>query len=288
LLLVDDFEDALRENKEYTEAEMRTFLYAMRGLALDPRGALSVIVSTFRRLDVQGPKLDIPSPWYNHYLYHALKSYSEDEVKALFAHARLSVKQRDGIREIAGSHPALLQIACQLLFNKQKEGPMTEAGLQQVIDDFRRDADRFFRNTWRLSTQAEQACLMLTALLAVGGRLPGKRGYKLDQVDAWFSQKEREFLDLKARGILRARADNKLPHLFDSSMMELWIIREIENGGEESLRDYESVFGGLMSRRQLEQVKGILKQVWQAKETVNQVVQWAGELVAAFLKGLKG
>lgn len=66
--------------------------------------------------------------------------------------------------------------------------------------------------------------------------------------------------------------------------MEWWVIKEIENSNEEELVNRQKVFLNL-SRRQSEQFRSIIKQVWQNKDVVKSIVGWLGELGGAFTKG---
>lgn len=122
LLLVDDFDDALRSNETYTEVEMAKFLSECRSLAVHSHESkyLSMIVTSRKRLNELSPTLNAnASPWYNHYLFVHLQLFTEQEVDELLQPLTLKMtpELRKGISQMAGRHPALLQIAGFHLYN---------------------------------------------------------------------------------------------------------------------------------------------------------------------------
>ena len=153
LLLLDDYDAALRPNQNYTEAEMLGFLNAFRNLAVhsDELGSyFRTIVATSRKLNELGPKLTPSgSPWYNQYLFRALTPFSEDDVTILFNRMpqqwALTPAQQAGIREISDRHPALLQNACYLLFETLRENK--ELAAEAFARDFANATEQFFRYT---------------------------------------------------------------------------------------------------------------------------------------------
>ena len=69
--------------------------------------------------------------------------------------------------------------------------------------------------------------------------------------------------------------------------MEWWVVKEIENSRDaEELAQREKVFLN-MNRRQADQIKSVLRQVWEHKDAVKSVVSWAGKLAGAFAKGFQ-
>ena len=104
-----------------------------------------------------------------------------------------------------------------------------------------------------------------------------------------FSQRERELNELEQRGvIIRSFAEDKTNYSFASSLMEWWVIKEIENSDDEALQQRQKVFLNLMSHRQLERVTTAIKTLWEHKDDIQSLVKWVGELAGAFPKGLIG
>lgn len=290
LLALDDYDVALHENPNYTESDMLTFLYEFRNLAVhnDEGCYLSIIVTSFRRLNELGPvRSPSGSPWYNHYSFQLLRPYSTDEVQALFDRMppewELSLFQRNAIREMTGDHPALVQHACHRLFRRFRDEQDLRIDTDQFTRGFLEETAHYFSDAWDFSTNEEKLPLMLIALSNLEGRLNRKQQYKLTDVARILSHKEKELRDLEARGILRHhRVEGKDNYSFASPVMEWWVIKEIENCEDEvHLEQMEKVFFNL-SRKQVEQIKNVMHQVWQQKEGVKAIVSFIGELVRAF------
>lgn len=287
-LLLDDYDAALRPNERYTEAQMLNFLSEFRALAVhtDESQYLSSIVATFRRLNELGPKLAPDgSPWYNQYLFQPLRPFSQAEVDNLLNHlaadSRPSGALRGGICEIAGRSPALLQIACYLLYEAYEAGQPVDK--QKFIDDFGSRTRHFFANAWRSSTEVEQVLLILIALARLEGRLNEKRQYKLDGVEIIFSQKKLILDDLKERGLIESTPAELGEHYsFASSIMERWVIQEIENCDDEEIKQREAVFFNLLGRKQAEPFTQVLREVWKHRDTATAVAGWLGKLGALF------
>ena len=280
LLLIDDYDSALRPNDNYTEVEMLTFLSEFRNLAVNPQVGryLCTIVTTFRRLNELGPAI-LPegSFWYNHYLFQAIKPYSEAEVLEEFFTStsphfiRIKQSLQEGVLKITDGHPKLLQNAGYLLYDRLQEGNIPD--LETFIKDFQGRTEEIFDNIWKLSTDEEQNLLMLIALSRLEGRL-GNRKFALRDIDRIFSQRARELTDLEERGIIQqTEEEGKAVYEFASSMMEWWVIKEIENSDETELKKREKILLRLMSRKQVEDVTQVVKQVWQHREAVQSVVK---------------
>lgn len=286
VLLIDDYDAALRPQEGYTEQDIAVFLSDCRNLASHSkeRQYLSVVVTSLRRLNEMGPKLQPDgSPWYNHYLFQPLKSFTETEAAALLGGLPMTRDLRDGIRDIADGNPALLQTAGYLLFRELRADrvPDTDA----FAKEFQRATEHYFEDIWNLSNEVEQTLLMLLALKHLRGRLLDKR-YDLGDVNIVFSQKERELIDLEERGVvLYHTQEGKKHYRFASSLMEWWVVKEIENSDEESLQARQRVFLNLMSHRQAETVTKAIRWVWQHKEEVPTILAWLGKVSAA-LPGL--
>ncbi|MDQ3819293.1 MAG: ATP-binding protein, partial [Acidobacteriota bacterium] len=227
VLLLDDYDQVLQAHAAYTEADMLAFLYELRSLAVaDQAGEyLSIIVSTFRRLDEMGPRSTLPSPWYNHYLFRPLRPFSYKETETLLdvmpKEWRLTEEHRVGLQEICDGHPALIQNACSLIYDSMNNEEQPSFDIEHFTRDFISSTEQFFRNTWKLSNEAEQMLMMLIALSNLNGRLNEKRSYNLSDVDIILSQMDRELRILEERGILqRKEGDGRVVYSFASSIME--------------------------------------------------------------------
>ncbi len=284
LLLLDNYDAAFRPHDQYKESSIEIFLSETRNLAVQSKGCLSMIVTSFRRLNELGPKLSPDkSPWYNHYLFQPLKPFTDSEIDTLLGCMPMTTALREGIREITDGHPALIQHAGYLLYDKLHTGQMPDP--EAFTRDFLSATEQFFQQTWEMSNQEEQTLLMLIALSNLKGRLQ-RKNYDLGDISIVFSQRERELTDLEQRGvIIRTMQQGRPNYAFASSMMEWWVIKEIENSNEEELQQRQKVFLNLMSSKQAEQVKTGIRYLWQHKDEVPSVIEWVSKLVSAIPKG---
>ena len=287
VLLVDDYDAALRSQEGYGDSEIAVFLSDCRNIASHARERqfLSMVVTSLRRLNELGPKLKPDgSPWYNHYLFQPLKPFDKTEVAALLGCMPMTPALRDGIREIADGNPALLQNAGHLLYRELRTGHIPSA--EAFAKDFQQATSHYFEDMWNLANEVEQTLMMLVALCELKGRLL-KKHYDLGDIDRVFSQKERELTDLEERGVVLSRTqDGQKSYRFASSMMEWWVIKEIENSTEETLHDRQKGFLNLMSHKQAENVTKAIRWLWQHREEVPSILEWLGKVSAALPKGL--
>jgi len=286
LLLLDDYDLALRTHEDYDAAKMLAFLSSFRNLAVHSREKryFASVVVTFRRLSDLGPKLTADgSPWYNHYKFLPLKPFDENEVSALFS-MPITPALHQGVREIADGHPALLQIAGDLLYHALRTGEMPDP--IAFAQEFQSLTEQFSRSTWELTTPMEQMLMMLIALANLEGRLANKHQYDLGDLDLIFSQRSRELWDLEELGVITCdRHEGGETYRFNSSMMEWWVIKEIENSSETDLEQRKRLFLGLSSK-QIEQISKVMHQVQQYQEAATSIAGWVGSLVKAFATGM--
>ncbi|NES21046.1 MAG: ATP-binding protein [Symploca sp. SIO3E6] len=283
VLLVDDYDAAFYPNQQYTKADIEVFLSECRSVAYhaSEKQYLSMVVASLRRLHELGPKVpQNASPWYNHYLFQPLKPLTETEVGSLMSPLSMTEELRAGIRGIAGNHPALLQIAGFLLYREIETGKVPN--VETFTKDFKTATIPFFQTSWDLSNEVEQTLLMLIALFVLKGRIPGKL-YDLGDIHIIFSQRERELMNLENRGLIKATEEaGKIGYAFASSLMEWWVIKEIENSNEESLQQRQKGFLHLMSHKQTEQVTNSIRLLWTHKEVVPAALTWIGKITALF------
>jgi len=281
-LLVDDYDVVMRENSQYKLENIEEFLGECRSLAhhSEEHKYLSMIVTSLRRLNEISPTLTPgKSPWYNHYLFVPLKPFTEKEVVNILSGLPMTPKLRDRIREIADSNPTLLQNAGFILYNKLQSHEPRD--VKTFAKDFLAATKHFFQDIWQLSTEEEQALLMLIALSRLKGRLPQtKKRYDLGNIDRIFSQKEQKLKDLEERGIIRSnKNEDKTIYSFASSLMEWWVIQEIKNSNDQELKNREKTFLNLINHKQLETVKKVIRVLWKHQEDVASIVEWIGGLM---------
>ncbi|NEQ82975.1 MAG: ATP-binding protein [Moorea sp. SIO2I5] len=288
LLLVDDYDGALRENQHYTHAEMETFVTECRSIAYHSkeRRYLSMIVASLRPLNELGPPLNPnSSPWYNHYLFQSLKPLTDPDINQLMAGMPITPTLRELIREIAGRHPALLQIAGSLLYRELKTGKIPDA--QAFARDFEGKTRQIFETIWKRCSEVEQALLMLMALFKLEGRLHHNKHFDLRGIDIIFSQHQRELINLVEQGVITNQNQQgmMISHpdlLFTSSIMERWVIQELWQTNNQLLEDRQTVFLNLLSHTQNEKVTEAIKWLWQHQDKVKTALGWVSKVLAAF------
>jgi hypothetical protein len=285
VILLDDYDAAVTANPSYSETEMLTHLFEFRTLLVEK--LFSVVVATSRRLTEMGPRptvLPEGSPWYNQYLICPLPLFRKKEIAELFARlGQHTGAVEDGIRELAGGHPALLQHGCRMLYDAWHDGDTLNA--ENFSRTFEQNTREYFRNAWLACTPQEQMLLTLIALSRLAGRVNTHRRYDLGDLDVVFSQRDRELRDLEERGLIQREAQTET-YAFTSSIMEWWVVKEIENSNDEAeLAEREKVVFSAVTRKQVEKITNVMKQAWAHKDAIKSVVGYAGKLVGAFAKG---
>ncbi len=266
VLLVDDYDVALAQSQQYSEDNMQQFLSECRNLAVysEPKRNLSIIVTSKKRLNDLGPRLNPnASPWYNHYLFRQIKPFDNTEIEQFLQpfNKPITTELRQAIEEIAGGHPSLLQIASFLLYQELRNNTLPQ--IEEFVKEFESSTQQFFDSTWQRCNPKDQNLLMLMALAKLRGRLE-KRRYDLKDVDLIFTQSERNLTNLEEQGVIKRTASNgDISYLFTSSLMEKWVIQEIWNCDEDSLKKRQKEFLNIMSHQQAENMKNAI--VWVGK-----------------------
>jgi tetratricopeptide (TPR) repeat protein len=290
-LLLDHFDTIFMvDQSRFTDADRQKFLREFRNLAdCEERKFFSTIVASNKSLNKLAANSTANNlSWYDNYLFVPIKAFKNEEVdeflKSIPSPWNANLDLKKGVQTITGNHPKLLQTACFLLH------PILRAGKKPDINEFAlqffRSTESFFRNTWESLNDREKLLLMLIALSHLGGRLNKQRQYDLGNIDINdFSKGERELLELEEGGIIKSTIEqDKKVYSFASSIMEWWVIKEIENSSLEEVTKKEKLFGNI-TRQQVQNIQNVIEQVWKNKNAIRSSVQWFGELVAAFAKG---
>jgi hypothetical protein len=287
VLLIDDYEAALVPNAGYSDGEISTLVSDCRSLCSHAAESAycAMVVTSLRRLNDLGPKLQTgSSPWYNHYLFLPLKPFSEADVLTLLAGLPMTPALRDGMREMCDGHPALLQQAGHLLYGTLRSGQVPEP--IAFAKDFQTATRHLFAAQWALANEVEQTLMMLIALINLQGRLQ-KKLYDMGDIPMIFSHQERELSNLVDQGLLVPRGrTGELAFAFASSMMEWWVVEELENSNEDWLKAREKVFLNLMSHKQAQTVTNVIRWVWNHREQLPSILEWLAKVSSAFPKGL--
>jgi hypothetical protein len=282
LLLVDDFDAALVTNNQYTENEMETFLAQCRSLAVHAEESehFSMIVASLQRLNELGPKLNPnASPWYNHYVFQPLTLFTTEELVELLTIIRPPTLRHE-IINITGGHPTLVQTAGFFLYRELQNG--NNANINSFAGNFERDTQQIFQTIWRRCSSKEQVLLMLIALLDMGGHI-GELKFKLKGIGRIFTQDERSLIRLEEQGVITSSLrDNEKFYSFTSPLMKKWVIQEILQTPEQSIRDREKEFMNLISHGQVNKVKEVVTWLGKHPEQVGSVLDWITKVVPVF------
>ncbi len=288
VLLVDDFDHATHTHATYDDAAALEFLYGLRSLATDVglEARFATAVATAARLDELRPPAAHLSPWYNHTVNLRLRPYSFQDAQILTALLPLgggpTPTAWTDVLELTGRHPALLQRTCDLLARTlARPGPFDRIAFQRELLGA---LESLLIRLWGATSEVERMLLMLIALEGLGGRLAGRRRYDLGDIEAVFSRHDRDLWELENQGLIeRVAGPGRQQYRFASSILEWWVIQEIESLPDEAaLASREQVFAQRISRRQVQKIHDVLLQVWKNKDTIRAAGEWLGKLLSGF------
>ncbi|QJB46613.1 ATP-binding protein [Dolichospermum flos-aquae] len=282
VLLVDNFDAALVTNDQYTETEMETFLAQCRSLAVHAEESqyLSMIVASLQRLSELGPKFNPnASPWYNHYLFQSLKLFTTKDLVQLLNSIRPPTL-RGAIMNIIGGHPMLVQTAGFFLDRELQRG--SNADINSFAENFERDTQQIFQTIWYRCNLKEQELLMLIGLLDMEDHIKEIK-FKLSGISRILTQHERSLSKLEEQGVITSSSSEigKF-YAFTSLLMKKWVIQEILQTPEQSIRGREKELMNLISHKQVEQVKKVVTWLGENPEKVKSFLDWIAKVVPVF------
>ncbi|MBW4676282.1 MAG: AAA family ATPase [Desmonostoc geniculatum HA4340-LM1] len=292
LLLLDDYNAALYLNDNYTEDEMQILLSDFRNLGLHSKqeNNLSIILTSNKRLNAI-TSTDNPgkSPWYNHYLNLQLRLFNEQEISELLGRMpcelKLTTELKQVIQEVSGGYPVLLQNACYLVYNFWRSGQ--NLTIENFTGEFLEATKHIFQDWWLSCDEAEQSLLIFIAISHLQSRLK-QRQYELIDIELILSQNERHLTNLEEMGLIKRAAQlETTDYQFTSSMMEFWLLRQIETSDEEKLRRQHEVALKLMSQPQAERIQFIIQRLWHSNDASTSVIDWLSRLAPATGFGMR-
>ena len=190
--------------------------------------------------------------------------------------------QRDWLRELTGSRPAVLQNACNLLWSNLTDKKTVEAA--DFAEQLRRQTSHYFEQDWSFSTPEEKKAMLLIALSRLEGKVPG-REYNLGGLDVLISQMKTS--DLKERALLEEIAQGaRTVWRFRSTLFEWLVLQQIEGAKDEAeLAERQKLLFGL-ARRDVARISNAMHLMWEKKDTILAAVKWVGGIVGSFGKGV--
>lgn len=216
VLLLDEFEWVVRTDPASVEMT-HDFLSGLRALINRVPKGLALVIGVIHPLGRLCEGIEFRgSPFSNSFLPFRLKPFTEAEVDQFFARVLKNTglgfteDERNYIKQIAGGHPLLLQMASSLLFESRvRVGPIEN--YWATSKRFEEQASHHFKSLWEASTESEK-----TLLLAIATR---NLDHELTQ-----ARLPRELRSLTERGLVVHREGH--PEIF-SFLFAQWII---ENG----------------------------------------------------------
>jgi len=216
VLLLDEFEWVVRTDPACVDMT-HDFLSGLRALINRVPKGLALVVGAIHPLDRLCEGIQFRgSPFGNSFLLLQLGPFTEAEVDQFFARMlkgtglEFTEDERNYIKQIAGSHPLLLQTAGSLLFESRvRAGPIEH--YWAISKRFEEQASHHFKSLWEASTEGEQTLLLSIATRDLDHELTRAR-------------LTRELRSLTERGLIIHRDGH--PEIF-SFLFAQWII---ENG----------------------------------------------------------
>ncbi|NES25034.1 MAG: ATP-binding protein, partial [Symploca sp. SIO3E6] len=213
------------------------------------------------------------SPWYNHYFFHLLQPFTDDEVAELLGSIPITVAWKEKIRAIADGNPKLLQNTLYRLYSKLRLGQIPEP--ETFASELLSNNQQFFQQIWELSNELEQTLLMLIALSALKGRLPNKN-FDIGGIENILSHWEVKLIDLEAWGVIKEEVkDHKKNYSFTSSLMEWWVIQKIYHSNEVEIKQREKAFLKIMSHRKVNKLTEAIRWLWQNREVPINFIEYS-------------
>ena len=238
VLLLDEFEWVVKKDARNLEAT-RDFLSGLRALINTTPNVLSLIIATRLPLNVlcQGIVADEGSPFYNSFIFRRLQPFRPHEVEQLIeqvlAHTNVVFDEQDQgyIRQIAGTHPFLVQLAGSLLFEAKSQNLPIADQYRSIGIHFEEQARHHFGQLWDYSSPEEQTLLLLVAWQQYAQVWDSNVSLDWETYSCLLRRCERDLIRLAERGlVVKAEAT---PCIF-SSVFAWWLMNEMRRGNEEN------------------------------------------------------
>ena len=204
VLLLDEF-DVLLDHPVLNKAE---FFGGLRGLASLNRGALALVIAIRSPLDELNRATQefnrTGSPYFNTFSEFTVGAFSDNEVDELLDRAAgyFQDVEIDFIRQQAGRHPYLLQVAAATLLDT------CEAGENDPGNRFREVADALFAAAittmgaaWRIWTPEMKKAFAVVGLSQLPHLLK-EESFDLDELEASLKKYSPELRQLALRGLI--------------------------------------------------------------------------------------
>ena len=274
VLVLDDFDALIRTDTEYLDST-RTFLQGLRSLTTRDFNKANLVVATRYSLQKLCKPLAVQniSPFENGFTSCRLQLFREDDILKLLHRIEqtdqpsFTSSESRYIAYLSGYHPQLAEMVASEIFDHRIDvgAPLTD--LTPVGEKFQSVASPVFERFWEGSSPDEQMLLMLIALQKLKGKVTNSK-YDLSDITSIFSQKERELIELNARGLLNRTQTNPSNWEIFSPIFEWWILKEIESSTPEQLDERRRVWGSLLTQKQADKIGQTLEFLNNHKDSI--------------------
>ncbi len=205
---------------------------------------LTMLTETREPLDILCRDIVADSPgslFYNNFIFIYLPPFTFDEIdiwlERALGDAEFGFDQADRnlLYQLAGAHPALLQMAGYYLFETRRRDTLTGQTRTKIIENFERSARHYFSGFWNRSSPIERALLILLILAHLSKQFASQLDITNDEIQRLLQKYERDLTRLAERGLIQ-KSENT--YQVFSVVFAWWIIREIAAENETTLAGY--------------------------------------------------
>jgi tRNA A-37 threonylcarbamoyl transferase component Bud32/archaellum biogenesis ATPase FlaH len=266
VLLLDSFTWIVRANTDDLTT-ISDFLAGLRALTNLPDYALTLITATREPLNILCADIvkDYPgSYFYNNFAFEALPPFSGTEIDSLLEQAadrtgfEFDQADRHLLQQMAGAHPALLQIAGFHLFEARRRGSLSDGVHKKMIEDFERAARNYFSLFWNESTPLERTLFILVILLTLSKQTSNRLDMTGAEIQRLLQKHERNLMQLVERGLVE---HTRHSYTIFSSIFIWWIVREVDAEDETELANRHNTIVEEPLRRAWQTLKKVAPQL---------------------------
>jgi len=282
IFLFDEF-DNITKNKNFDS----DFFYGLRSLAI--HHPLALITSSKRELiELTHSEAIRSSPFFNIFANINVGLFSEEEFQVFLKKSlhgtgvSFTDHEKETIKQVAGTHPYFLQVACYFLFQAYAENLNEGQRIIFIKKEFFDEASPHLQDYWYTSNDQEKIVLTILTLLERNGKA-ADRAFDRDQLNKYYARSGNTLSHLEKRSLVINYLFKY--ELFNEAFGE-WIFREITNvSSDQSFDQWLDENKGVMDRltsKAKNELQEILPQI--ASNYRNLLISWLSDpknLIAA-------
>ena len=232
ILLLDSFTHIVDLQKQ-NQAMISHFLASLRALINLPDSALTLLTATRQPLNKLCEDIvkNYPgSHFYNNFAFESLTAFTPEEASLLLdsylenSAIHFNEDDCDFLKNVAGSHPALLQMAAYHLFESYRQDIRPDARYKRTLESFIQAAGHYFKVFWEESTPTERSLFVLLTLKQLPDLSYSKDSINKHEIENHLQTYERYLLQMFERGLLGLEAKQ---FQLSSKVFMWWIVREV-------------------------------------------------------------